>query len=258
MKLLRILLPLLLLLGSLAPAGAAELSVFAASSLGEALQEIANAYQAEHPGTRISLNFAGSQTLAAQLERGAPADLLIAADPEAMARLERAGLVEPPRLLLRNRLALAVRNDHQPPLQTLAELGRPGLLLVIGNPQVPVGRYTRRLFAGLADDPAYGPALVQALEKNIVSEENRVKAIVAKLLLGEADAGFVYQSDLSAATRERLRAIPLPDQHNPEASYPLARLKGAGPAADDFLAFLFSPAAQAIFARHGFLPGAAP
>jgi molybdate transport system substrate-binding protein len=258
MKLLRVLLPLLFLLGSLTPVSAGELSVFAASSLGEALQEAARVYQTKHPETRVSLNFAGSQTLAAQLERGAPADLLIAADPEVMARLQRAGLVESPRRLLRNRLALAVRSDQQPPLQTLADLGRPGLLLVIGNPQVPIGRYTRQLLAGLDYDPDYGPVLVQAIERNIVSEENRVKAIVAKLLLGEADAGFVYQSDLSAATRDRLSVIPLPERHNPEASYPLAKLKGAGPAADDFLAFLFRPAAQAIFARHGFLPGAAP
>jgi molybdate transport system substrate-binding protein len=258
MKLLRVLIPLLVLLGSLAPAFAGELSVFAASSLTEALQEAARTYQFRHPETQISLNFAGSQTLAAQIERGAPADLLIAADPEVMTRLQHAGMVESPRRLLRNRLALAVRSDHQPPLQTLADLGRPGLLLVIGNPQVPVGRYTRQLLAGLDYDPDYGPVLVQALEKNIVSEENRVKAIVAKLLLGEADAGFVYQSDLSAATRDRLSVIPLPDRYNPEASYPLAKLHGAGPAADDFGAFLFSPAAQAIFARHGFLPGAAP
>jgi len=258
MSLLRVLVFLLVLLGSLTPAAAVELSVFAASSLSEALQEVARTYQTRHPEVHISLNFAGSQTLAAQLERGAPADLLLAADPQVMTRLQQNGLVESPRLLLRNRLALAVRSDHQPPLQTLAELGRPGLLLVIGNPQVPVGRYTRRLLARLAYDPDYGPALVQALEKNIVSEENRVKAIIAKLLLGEADAGFVYQSDLNSASANRLRTIPLPDQHNPEARYPLARLKGAGPEAEEFGAWLFSPTAQAIFARHGFLPGEAP
>jgi len=129
---------------------------------------------------------------------------------------------------------------------------------VIGNPQVPVGRYTRQLFAGLADDPAYGPALVQAIERNIVSEENRVKAIVAKLLLGEADAGIVYQSDLTPAVRDRLSVIPLPERHNPKAHYPLALVSGHQPDAEEFAAFLFSPAAQAIFSRHGFLPGAAP
>jgi len=254
----RLLLPLLLLLGSLTPAGGTELTVFAASSLSEALQEVARSYQTEHPDVRIALNFAGSQTLAAQIERGAPADLLISADPIVVQRLSSEGLIDKPQLLLRNQLALVVRCDLQPPLQTIAELGRPGLLLVIGNPKVPVGRYTRQLFAGLAADPVYGPDLIRQIEGQIVSEENRVKAIVAKLLLGEADAGIVYQSDINPATAGRLLAIPLPARHNPEAHYPLAKVQGASPAGDDFLAFLTCPAAQAIFTRHGFRSGEVP
>jgi molybdate transport system substrate-binding protein len=245
----------LLILFSAVSASAAELSVFAASSLTEALQELARVYQAQHPDTRISLNFAGSQTLATQIEQGAPADLMLAADPEVIERLQRSGLVDQTRLLLRNRLVLAVRQGLQPELTALAGLGRPGLLLAIGNRQVPVGRYTRQLLAELAADPAYGPELVAQIEANIVSEENRVKAIVAKLLLGEADAGIVYQSDLSAAKAAHLNALPLPKEHNPQARYLLAQLRGSQTRSAEFMAFLLSPAAQQCFTRHGFLPG---
>lgn len=246
---------LLLLLPALACGG--ELSVFAASSLTDALRETAESYQRQHPGERVQLYFAGSQALASQIEQGAPADLLISANSDAMNHLLASGLVNDPRLLLRNRLAVAIRADLQPRLTTIADLARPGLLLAIGNQQVPVGRYARTLLAHLADDPAYGPELVRGIEGNIVSQENKVKAIVAKLLLGEVDAGIVYQSDLSATTARELTTIPLPDRHNPQASYPVAKVTGSPGQSDRFLNYLFSAEAQQIFAHHGFLPGGA-
>ena len=250
-----LILPLLAILGFTVTASAAELAVFAASSLTEALHEVAQAYQAQHPEDRLNLNFAGSQTLAAQIEQGASADLFIAADTTVMERLRGRDLVEKPEILLQNQLTLVVRADLQANKMTLADLARPGLLLAIGNRQVPVGRYTRQLFARLSSDPAYGPVLVEKLERNIVSEENQVKAIVAKLILGEVDAGIVYRSDLTASNSQRLIAVPLPQQDNPKALYPLAKVRGSQPRIEAFKAFLFSPAAQQIFIRHGFLPG---
>ena len=248
----------LLLIGLLCsnPANSAELSVMAASSLTESLREIVTLYQMENRAARIHLNIAGSQTLATQLGQGAPADLFISANHQAMQRMRSQQLVEQPERLLQNRLVIAVRSDLRPRPASIAELTRPGLLLAIGNPQVPVGRYTRQLLSNLASDPAYGPNLVAGIKTNIVSEENRVKAIIAKLLLGEIDAGIVYQSDLSGSPDHRLVAIDLPDKHNPHAIYPVARVRGAQPATDTFMAFLFSPAAQQVFNRHGFSCGA--
>lgn len=246
---------LLLLLFGTPPASGAELSVFAASSLTEALRELARVYQTEHPGERLLLNFAGSQTLATQIEQGAPVDLFVSADPQAMERLQNQGLVDNPRPLLRNRLVLAARPDLKPQLTTLEDLARPNLLLTVGNHRVPVGRYTRQLFNGLAEDSGYGAALVKKIGGNIVSEENRVKAIVAKLLLGETDAGIVYRSDLASGNASRLTAIPLPKEHNPQAVYPLAKLRGAKAGVDRFVDFLFNSTAQHVFARYGFSPG---
>ncbi len=255
MKSLRLCL-LILLLPTLAQA--AELSVFAASSLTEVLREAAQLYQQQHPAVQVQLHFAGSQALAAQIEQGAPADLFIAANVSVMERLHGKGLVEKPELLLGNRLILAARPDLVPRPTAIGDLARPGLLLAIGNPQVPVGSYTRQMFKRMATDPAYGAELVSAIEKNIVSEENMVKAIVAKLLLGEVDAGIVYQSDLATANSRRLLTISLPQQHNPQASYPLARVTQSRTESAAFSGFLFSAAAQEIFKRHGFLSGKAP
>lgn len=231
------------------PATAAELSVFAASSLTDALGEIAKRYELQHPEDQVRLNFAGSQTLAMQIEQGAPAELFISANHAVMERLQNRGLVSAVQPLLINRLALATRSDLQPPLKSIHDLTRSGLLLIIGKPQVPVGYYTRELFTNLAAAPEYGTAMVTQIKENIVSEEGRVKAIIAKLLLGEADAGIVYQSDLS----NNLRSIPLPEKQNPQAIYPLAKVEGGTSHGERFYAFLLSSEATEIFHRHRFL-----
>jgi molybdate transport system substrate-binding protein len=246
--------PLLLILVFLAlgrPAGGVELSVFAASSLTEAMREVAGNFESSHPGAKALLYFAGSQTLATQIEQGAPADLFISANDQVMKRLQSLGLVETPQPLLGNQLALAVRQGLQPALTSVKDLARPGLLLTIGNRQVPVGQYTRQLFAELAADPSFGPALVKGIEGNVVSEENQVKAVLAKLLLGEADAGIVYRSDLAAGAGRRLTAIPLPEQYRPRVVYPLAKVCGGSAQAALFFDYLFRAQAQRIFARYG-------
>lgn len=232
---------------------AAELSIFAASSLTEGLREVTRSYLQQHPTAQITLHFAGSQALAAQIEQGAPADLFIAADTAAMERLLKNRLVEKPQPLLYNRLVLAVQPELKEQLSSLKDLAGHGLLLVIGNRQVPVGKYTRQLFANLSADPAYGAELIRRIESNIVSEENMVKAIMAKLLLGEVDAGFVYQSDLAAESAQKLLAIALPAQHTPLATYPVARTTEGDADCSSFLAFLFSSESRRILARQGFL-----
>ena len=247
---------LLLVLICAVPASGAELSVFAASSLSEALSKIARSYEIKFPGDKVLLNFAGSQTLATQIEQGAPADLFISANRTVMERLQRKELVDTPLTLLSNHLVLAARADLQPRLTSIADLARPELLLAIGNRQVPVGFYTQQLFAGLTTDSAYGPALVGKIKGNIVSEEGRVKAIIAKLLLGEVDAGIVYQSDLTPANSHKLTAIALPQQHNPLAIYLLAKVRKTEARVDDFITFLYDTWAQDTFAQHGFLCGA--
>ncbi len=232
-----------------APLQAAELSVFAASSLTEVLTEIADTFAERRPGDRVLLNFAGSQTLATQIEQGAPADLLISANQAVMERLQADALVTEVQPLLGNRLAVATRPGLQPALTGLRDLARADLLLTIGNHQVPVGAYTQQLFDKLTENPAYGKDLVARIKKNIVSEEGRAKAIVAKLLLGEADAGIVYRSDIRSG---QLLSIEVPEELNPLAIYPLAKVRD-NPSTEQFYAYLLSSEAEEIFRRHRFL-----
>lgn len=235
---------------------ATELSIFAASSLTEVLREVVQTYQINHPDEKISLHFAGSQALATQIEQGAPADLYIAADIAAMTRLHANGFVENPRTLLHNKLVLAVQPEFRTQLSTLKDLAQQDLLLVIGNRHVPIGKYTRQLFQNLAGDPEFGAPLIKDIEQQIVSEENMVKAIITKLLLGEVDAGIVYQSDLFAENTNKLIAIRLPEQHNPVATYPVAKTTEARGDSQSFLTFLFGNKARQIFTARGFLMGA--
>jgi len=251
MVLIRALLVPLLLLTLLRPAGATELSIFAASSLTEALRDLAHNYEASHAGTRVLLNFAGSQTLATQIEQGAPADLFISANPSVMERLQRRDLVDAPRPLLSNQLVLAVRSELAQEITTYQDIARPGLLLVLGNPEVPVGSYTRQLLSGLAADADCGAALVKQIEENVVSEENQVKAILTKLLLGEADAGIVYRSDLTTDASRDLLIIPLPPQHLPQISYPMARIRGGNLKTEAFVSYLYTEQARLVFASYG-------
>ena len=251
MVLIRLLLTLLLLAIFSLSAGASELSVFAASSLTEPLRELARNYESDHAGTKILLNFSGSQTLASQIEQGAPADLFISANQPVMERLEKQGLVGTPQPLLRNQLALAVRRGLHPAITGIRDLARPGLLLTIGNREVPVGSYFRQLLSALPADPDCGPDLVARIEGNVVSEENQVKAILTKLMLGETDAGIVYRSDLASPAAEGLTNIPLPTRHLPRISYPLAKVQGGNRQTGAFVNYLLSKSAARIFARYG-------
>lgn len=239
-------------------AHSAEISIFAASSLTEVLGKVTVSYREKHPEDTILLHFAGSQALAAQIEQGAPADLFIAANTSAMERLYEKKRVTQPRDLLHNQLVLAIQPELKEQIASLKDLSDTNLLLVIGNPQVPIGKYTRQLFQNLAADPTYGEDWLNRVKKNVVSEENMVKAIIAKLLLGEVDAGIVYQSDLSAETTKKLHAIPLPTQHNPRATYPVAITTASRIDSKQLLDYLFSPEAQQIFAQHGFQTGVSP
>jgi molybdate transport system substrate-binding protein len=243
-----------LLLLSPVTAQSSDLTVFAASSLQESLREVANLYREEKPTVLVQLNFAGSQALATQIEQGAPADLFISANQYLIKRLQRQKLVSDVQPLLTNRLLIAARSDLQEQIISIADLARPGLLLAIGNPQVPIGYYTRKFFNRLAAAPEFGEDLRHRIEANVVSEENKVKAIIAKLQLGEVDAGIVYQTDLNSKTGRQLQATELPDRYVPVAVYPLAKVAGAAKEADGFYTFLLSDKALQTFARHGFVP----
>ncbi len=249
----KLLLVILLLIAS-GTAASAELTVFAASSLREPFIAIGELFEKRH-GEEVVFNFAGSQTLKTQIEFGAPADLYAAANPMIIRPLVEKGLVGDVRYFAGNRLVLLLAGNR-PPLRQLSELTADNLQIALGNSAVPIGQYTLRLLENLAGDPAFGAELVAGIRRNVRTEESSVKAIVAKVLLGEVDAGFVYASDLVDGVRAKTAHLELPAAHNPFVRYPAAVVSGSqhATAAQRFLDLLLAPAGQQILHRHGFLP----
>jgi molybdate transport system substrate-binding protein len=225
-------------------------TVFAAASLTEAFSEITAAFEASHPGVDMSLSFAGSNTLRAQIEQGAGADVFASANTKEMDALVTSGLVAEgvPQTFLTNRLAVITPANNPAKLSNFNELARPGLKLVLATEEVPVGRYARQMLENAGAD---FKARVLA---NVVSNETDVKQVLAKVQLGEADAGIVYESDAVAAPE--LPVIDVPAEWNVLAKYPIAALKHAPhpDLANEFVAFVLSPDGQAILKKWGFSP----
>ena len=239
---------------------AATLIVYAASSLTEAFTAIGRAFEADHADVRVVFNFAGSQALSTQIEHGAAADLFAAADTVHVDRLQKMDLLaEDPAIFAQNRLIVALPQSNPASLGSLRELARPGLRIVVAQENVPVGRYTRQALANLSSDATYGSGFGKAVLANVLSEELNVRQVLAKVALGEADAGFVYVSDV-AAQSANVVTLDIPEQHNVAAMYPIVLLAASREKAlaRSFVAFVQSPAAQETLRQAGLQTVAAP
>ncbi len=233
------------------------LTVFAAASLSDVFQEMALHLGSTSETPTIRFNLAGSQQLATQLEHGAKADVFASADQRWMdVAIEKGRIDGAPRTFVHNRLAVIVPASNPAKLQTLANLARPGIKLILAADSVPIGRYSQVLLANLSQRLECGPDFGAKTLANVVSREDNVKAIVSKVALAEADAGIVYGSDITPTNRDRLRSLEIPADANVLASYPIAVVQGSDQLeqARAFCDFVCSPAGQAIFARHGFTP----
>jgi molybdate transport system substrate-binding protein len=237
-----------------ARAAARTVRVFAAASLQDAFRLLGARFEAEHPGTRLEFNFAGSQVLRTQIEQGAQADLFASADTEHVAALARAGLAEPAVIFAHNRVVVVTPAQDER-VRRLTDLGRPRVRIVMAGPAVPAGRYTDQALAALGRDPAFGAALEAAVRGNVVSQESNVRAVLAKVQLGEADAGFVYETDARAAGG-RVRVIALPPCAEVQTTYAVAMLRAARarPEALAFLHSLLGPEARVLLRGLGFRP----
>jgi molybdate transport system substrate-binding protein len=242
-------------------AGAVTLSVFTAASLTEAFTEIGGLFEEEHPGVKAAFNFAGSQQLAQQLGQGAPADVFASANDTHMEAIIASGRVTSgaQRAFALNRLVVIYPQDNPAGLTALADLAKPELKgrLVLAASEVPVGQYALDFLEKAAHEPSLGAAFKEAVLDNIGSYEENVKAVLAKVSLGEAFAGIVYTSDLAGngASAQRVGRIDIPDRLNTIASYPIAVIGDSDhpDLAAAFVDFVLSPQGQAVLARHGFI-----
>jgi molybdate transport system substrate-binding protein len=219
-----------------------SLRVSAAASLKQAFTQYGEAFDA----ARAQFSFAGSDELAAQIRAGARPDVFAAANAKLPDALYADGLVEKPVAFARNRLVLAVPGDHAK-VRGLDDLARRGVTIAMGAPSVPVGKYTRKVIAGL---PA---AQSRAILANVRSNEPDVGGVVGKVSQGAADAGFVYVTDVKAAGG-RLRAIDLPANLSPDVVYEAAVVKGTDhpEQARSFLRGLLSGRGRDTLAQAGF------
>ena len=242
------------------PAGSltGELTVFAAASLTESFTEIAQAFERGNSGVKVVLNFAGSQQLAQQLAQGAPADVFASANQTQMQAAIEAGRVEAEsvEILTYNHLVVVLPHDNPAQISKLADLAHPGLKIVLADGAVPVGRYSLAFFDAAAQEPALGEAFRTGTLENVVSYEQTVKAVLSKVLLGEADAGIVYTSDVTSVKDGQVQTLEIPAALNQVAEYPIAPVSSSAhpELAGRFMAFTLSPAGQDILARYGFLP----
>ncbi|MEU7282090.1 molybdate ABC transporter substrate-binding protein [Streptomyces sp. NPDC045431] len=217
----------------------ADLTVLAAASLTDVFKTAGAAYEKSHPGTKITFSFAGSQELVAQVKNGAPADALVTADTKSMDGVR--GETGTSAVIAKNRLVIAVREGNPEKVDELKDLGDPKLKVVLAAPEVPVGKYSKKILDA------------QKITVKPVSQEPNVRAVLSKVELGEADAGLVYRTDADSAPG-KVDAVAIPDAQNAIAEYPAATLKDSdnAEAAAAFVAWLSGPEGQKILQDAGF------
>lgn len=226
--------------GSARSGDSGRLAVFAAASLTEVFTAINKA---------PAYSFAGSDQLAFQIQQGAAADVFAAASPKYPDLLYKQGLVEKPIAFTTNTLVVIVPKSNPGNIHSVLDLTRPGLKIVIGDSSVPVGSYTLTVLKNLG--------ITDGVLKNVVSKEPDVKSIVAKVALGEADAGFVYVTDVKPV-RGKVLAIALRESAQPHVVYEVAVVRAGKhrQAAYRFVTALIRSAAQRKLVSFGF--GARP
>lgn len=232
------------------------LTIFAAASLSEAFNEIAEEYEASNPGTDIAINFAGSQQLAQQISHGAAADIFASADRRQMDNVIISGQVAAgtDQPFIHNQLAVVLPADNPADILEFKDLAMPGVKLILADSAVPVGRYSQEMLEKTRMKPEFGPQFKAKVLENVVSYEENVRAVLTKILLGEADAGIVYLSDFFGAREENIEMVSIPEGINVTASYFIAPLKDS-PNKErgmDFLELVLSPSGQEILMHHGF------
>lgn len=230
-----------------------DLTVFGAASLADALAIIEEEYESAVPGIDLVVATDSSTALRTQIEEGAPADVFLSADtgnPEALAA---AGLAEDPVEYAGNSIALVVPLMNPAGIQIPADLATAGVQIIAAGPEVPISGYVAEVVASLAALPGYPAGFADAYTANVVSEEDNVRAVIAKVELGEGDAGFVYQTD-GLASAEVLD-ISIPEEANTHAIYAGCVIADSDhlPEAEAFLDWLAGPDGQATLAEFGFV-----
>jgi molybdate transport system substrate-binding protein len=234
------------------------LTVMAAASLNRPFHEIGELFSRQNPGTVVEFTFAGSQQLVTQLGSGAQADVLATANKKTMDTAIESGRIERgnEQVFVQNRLVVITPAANPGGLAALQDLSRPGLKIVFAAKEVPVGQYSLDFLEQAAQDASFPLAFKDGVLANVVSYEDNVKAVLAKVALGEADAGIVYTSDAAGDPASQVKVLEIPNSLNVIAGYPIAAVSGSTHPvqAAAFVALVLSSEGQDILAKYGFLP----
>ena len=238
--------------GSTRITASSPLTIYGAASLSGALAKLKAAWEMANPGSTLTISTDSSAALETQIEQGAPADVFLSADTTNPKKLTDAGLADGPAVeFAGNALTIIVPADNPARIAAPADLARPGVKIIAAGDDVPITKYAKQLLANVTKTT---PGFDAGYAANVVSKEDNVKAVVAKIELGEGDAAVVYGTDAKASTKVATVAIP-PDLNVPATDAGVV-LKASAHAADAhaFLAWVAGPDGQAILASFGFLP----
>ncbi len=218
------------------------LTVYAAASLTTSFEQLGQEFEDKHPGVRVKLSFGGSSDLVTQIQEGAPADVFASADTANMDKLADADLTDDdPQDFATNTLEIAAPPGNPAGVRSFQDLAKPGLQLVVCAPEVPCGAATQTMATRLG------------VRLKPVSEEQSVTDVLAKVTSGEADAGLVYVTDVTAAG-DQVTGVPFPEAGQVVNTYPIASVKGSkhGDLAHDFVAFVLGDTGQQVLKAAGF------
>jgi molybdate transport system substrate-binding protein len=240
-------------MGALAQSSEVSLTIYGAASLTDALAAVKTAYERQRPGTTLVVATDSSTRLRTQIEDGAPADVFLSADQANPQQLVAAGLTDGAGVdFAGNVLTIIVPADNPAGIASPADLARTGVRIVATGDEVPIAKYARQVVANLASESGYPADFGARYEANVVSKEENVNAIVAKIELGEGDAAIVYATDARAASG--VVEVPIPAPANVLATYAgvVVRASHSRDAAHDFLGWLAGPEGTAVLAVFGF------
>ncbi len=242
------------------PEEGGSLTVFAAASLTDAFNQIKTDLQTQHPNLEITFQTGGSQSLVTQLQEGAFADVLATANTSTMKTAVEGGFIDGnPASFTGNRLVIVTPKDNPAGITSLDDLAKDGIRLVVAGADVPAGKYALQAICsyGSGRDAAAPADFVTTVGNNVVSEETDVRSVLAKVQLGEADAGIVYASDAVAAglSGSAVNVIEFPATVPTTATYPIAPVAGGNTdLANAFISYVLSLDGQKVLADFGFSP----
>ncbi|MBA3235484.1 MAG: molybdate ABC transporter substrate-binding protein [Chloroflexi bacterium] len=232
-----------------------KLTVYGAASLKGVLESVRTAYAVAQPGVALTIATDASSTLRTQIEQGAPADLFLSADESNPAALVEAGLTDGATVdFAGNSLVIIVPNGNPGAVTTASDLARSGVKVIAAGDAVPIARYASQVVANIAATPNAPAGFVARHEANVVSREQNVKAVVAKIELGEGDAAIVYASDARASSKVEIIALPTAVDVRATYSGVVVKSTDDATAAHAFLDWLAGPPGSAVLADFGFVP----